>query len=70
MAEKDEMRNYIKKWIGKAEDIEELARIYATIMTETGKQLSIMSNILKIRIADEKNYHVKLDEGFNMVETL
>ena len=50
MVEKDEMRSCIQEWMAQALDIEDLAKIYATIISETEKQLSYMSEQLTNQI--------------------
>ena len=50
MVENDEMRSCIQEWMAQALDIEDLAKIYATIISETEKQLSYMSEQLTNQI--------------------
>ena len=52
MVEKEEMRSCIQEWMAQALDIEELAKIYATIISETDKQLSYMSEQLARKLDD------------------
>ena len=43
MVSEEEMRSFIQEWMAQAFCIEDLAKIYATIISETDKQLSYMS---------------------------
>ena len=52
MVEKDEMRSCIQEWMAQALDIEDLAKIYATIMSETDEQLSYMIEQLAHKLDD------------------
>lgn len=42
MVEKDDMKSCIQEWMAQALNIEDLAKIYATIVSETDKQLAYM----------------------------
>ena len=53
MVEKDEMRSCIQEWMAQALDVEDLAKIYATIISETDKQLSYMSEQLARNLVKE-----------------
>ncbi len=55
MVEKDEMRSCIQEWMAQAVDIEDLAKIYATIISETEKQLTYMSEQLTHTITLNSN---------------
>ena len=46
MVREEEMRGCIQEWMAQALCIEDLAKIYATIISETDKQLSYMSEQL------------------------
>ena len=52
MVEKDEVRSGIQEWMAQALDIEDLAKIYATIISETDKQLSYMIEQLAHKLDD------------------
>ena len=43
MISEEEMRSCIQEWIAQALCIEDLAKIYATIISESDKQLAYMS---------------------------
>ena len=55
MVEKDEMRSCIQEWMAQALDIEDLAKIYATIISETDKQLSYVVEQITKSITKENN---------------
>ena len=55
MVEKDEMRSCIQEWMAQALDIEDLAKIYATIISETDKQLSYMSEQIEKELKKERD---------------
>ena len=55
MVEKDEMRSCIQEWMDQALDVEDLAKIYATIISETDKQLSYMCEQLTNKITLDSN---------------
>lgn len=66
MFDKEEMKSCIEGWMEQAEDIEDLVRIYTTIILETEKQLAIMSNQIELQIAEDafkKNYFEKIENG-------
>lgn len=42
MVGKDDMKSCIQEWMAQALNIEDLAKIYATIVSETDRQLSYM----------------------------
>ena len=50
MVSEEEMRSCIQEWIAQALCIEDLAKIYATIISETDKQLVYMSEQIKNEI--------------------
>lgn len=50
-----EIRNYISGWMGQALCIEDLARVYATIISETNKRLVFMSEQIKDEIVKNNN---------------
>ena len=51
----EEMRSCIQEWISQALCIEDLAKIYATIISETNKQLAYMSEHIKDEIVKNNN---------------
>ena len=51
----EDMRSCIQEWMEQALDIEDLAKIYATIISETDKQLSYMAEQITKGIAKENN---------------
>ena len=51
----EEMRSCIQEWISQALCIEDLAKIYATIISETNKQLAYMSEQIKDEIVKNNN---------------
>ena len=53
MISEEEMRSCIQEWIAQALCIEDLAKIYATIISETDKQLSYMSEQIAKELAKE-----------------
>ena len=55
MISEEEMRSCIQEWIAQALCIEDLAKIYATIISETNKQLSYMSEQIKGEIVKNNN---------------
>ena len=55
MVENDEMRSCIQEWMAQALDIEDLAKIYATIISETDKQLTYMIEQLANKITLDSN---------------
>ena len=50
MVSEEEMRSCIQEWMAQALCIEDLAKIYATIISETDKQLVYMSKKIKDEI--------------------
>ena len=52
MVSEEEMRSCIQEWMAQALCIEDLAKIYATIISETDKQLSYMSEQLAHKLDD------------------
>lgn len=50
MVSEEEMRSCVQEWMGQALCIEDLAKIYATIITEADKQLVYMSEQIKDEI--------------------
>ena len=50
MVSKEEMISCIQEWMSQALCIEDLAKIYATIISETNKQLAYMSEQIKDEI--------------------
>ena len=50
MISEEEMISCIQEWMGQALCIEDLAKIYATIISETNKQLAYMSEQIKDEI--------------------
>ena len=55
MISEEEMRSCIQEWISQALCIEDLAKIYATIISETNKQLAYMSEQIKDEIVKNNN---------------
>ena len=55
MISKEEMRSCIQEWMEQALCIEDLAKIYATIISETDKQLSYMSEQIAKELAKERD---------------
>ena len=53
MVGKDEMRSFIKECMAQASNIEDLAKICATIISETNKQLSYMKERLAHKLDDK-----------------
>ena len=51
----EEMISFIQEWMGQALCIEDLAKIYATIISETNKQLAYMSEQIKDEIVKNNN---------------
>lgn len=49
----EEMRLMIQEWMAQALCIEDLAKIYATIISETDKQLVYMSEQIEKNILDK-----------------
>lgn len=47
MISEEDMRSCIQEWMAQALDIEDLAKIYATIISETDKQLSYVAEQIK-----------------------
>ena len=50
MVSEEEMRSCIQEWISQSLCIEDLAKIYATIISESDKQLVYMSEQIKDEI--------------------
>ena len=55
MISEEEMRSCIQEWMGQALCIEDLAKIYATIISETDKQLSYMSEQIAEELKNESD---------------
>ena len=55
MVSEEEMRSCIQEWMAQALCIEDLSKIYATIINETDKQLEYMSEQIKNEIIKNKN---------------
>ena len=55
MISEEEMRSCIQEWMAQALFIEDLAKIYATIISETDKQLSYMSEQIAKELAKERD---------------
>ena len=51
MVSEEEMRSCIQEWMAQAIDVESLARIFATITSETDKQLLYMAEQITKGIA-------------------
>ena len=55
MVSMDDMRSCIQEWMAEALCIEDLSKIYATIISETDKQLVYMSEQIKDEIIKNSN---------------
>ena len=55
MVSEEEMISCIQEWMSQALCIEDLAKIYATIISETNKQLAYMSEQIKDEILKSNN---------------
>ena len=55
MVSVDDMKSCIQEWMAQALCIEDLAKIYATIINETDKQLEYMSEQIKNEIVINNN---------------
>ena len=55
MVSEEEMISCIQEWLSQALCIEDLAKIYATIISETNKQLAYMSEQIKDEILKNNN---------------
>lgn len=55
MVSEEEMISCIQEWMSQALCIEDLAKIYATIISETNKQLAYMSEQIKDEILKNNN---------------
>ena len=55
MVSEEEMISCIQEWMSQALCIEDLAKIYATIISETNKQLAYMSEQIKDEIVKNNN---------------
>ena len=55
MVSEEEMISCIQEWMSQALCIEDLAKIYATIISETNKQLAYMSEQIKDEILKNSN---------------
>ena len=55
MVSEEEMVSCIQEWMSQALCIEDLAKIYATIISETNKQLVYMSEQIKDEIVRNNN---------------
>ena len=55
MVSEEEMISCIQEWMAQALCIEDLAKIYATIISETDKQLSYMSEQIAKELAKESD---------------
>ena len=53
MISEEDMRSCIQEWMSQALCIEDLAKIYATIISETDKQLSYMSEQIAKELTKE-----------------
>lgn len=53
MVSEEEMRSLIQEWIAQALDIEDLAKVYAIIISETNIQLRIKSESIESEIAKD-----------------
>ena len=53
MISEEEIRSRIQEWMAQALCIEDLAKIYATIISETDKQLSYMSEQIAKELTKE-----------------
>lgn len=57
MVSEEEMRSCIQEWVAQALCIEDLAKIYATIISETDKQLSYMSEQIAKELTKESDWY-------------
>lgn len=55
MVSEEEMISCIQEWMSQAFGIEDLSKIYATIISETNKQLAYMSEQIKCEIVKNNN---------------
>lgn len=55
MVSEEEMRSMIQEWMAQALNIEDLSKIYATIISETDKQLSYMAEQITKEIITNNN---------------
>ena len=55
MVSEEEMISCIQEWMSQVLCIEDLAKIYATIISETNKQLAYMSEQIKDEILKNNN---------------
>ena len=55
MVSEEEMISCIQEWMSQALGIEDLAKIYATIISETNKQLSYMSEQIEKELKKERD---------------
>lgn len=55
MVSEEEMRSCIQEWMSQALCIEDLAKIYATIISETDKQLAYMSEQIAKELKKESD---------------
>ena len=55
MVSEEEMISCIQEWMSQALCIEDLAKIYATIISETDKQLSYMSEQIAKEFTKERD---------------
>ena len=55
MVSEEEMRSCIQEWISQSLCIEDLAKIYATIISESDKQLVYMSDQIAKEIKKESD---------------
>ena len=55
MISKEDMRSCIQEWMAQALCIEDLGKIYATIISETDKQLSYMSEQIAKELTKESD---------------
>ena len=55
MVSEEEMISCIQEWMSQAFGVEDLAKIYATIISETNKQLAYMSEQIKDEIVKNNN---------------
>lgn len=57
MISEEDMRSCIQEWMAQALGIEDLAKIYATIISETDKQLSYMSEQIAKELTKESDLY-------------
>ena len=70
MASEEEMKSCIQEWIAQALCIEDLAKIYAAIISETDKQLVYMSEQIKDEIIRNNKQIICQGKANSIVEIM